>query len=66
MKGDPLSPKEEETCKLLVDGIKPEQIAGRMGCGMWTVRTHIYRARQKLGAGSLLRLAVLFDRTRRR
>lgn len=64
-RGDSLSETERRVVSMLADGVKPEQIAGRLGCGVWTVRTHIYRARQKLGADSMLRLAVLFDRSRR-
>lgn len=65
MRGDPLSPGEEKTAELLADGCKTEQIAARLGVSQRTVRTFIYRAREKLGADSMLRLAVLYDRLKR-
>lgn len=65
MKGDRLTDCEERVCKLLVEGCNAEQVAARMGVSPWTVRSHIFNARAKLGARSLLQLAVLFDRTRR-
>lgn len=43
-----LTRREQEVLLLLARGLQPEEIAGRLFIGVTTVRTHIYRLRNKL------------------
>lgn len=43
-----LTAREREVLLLLADGMQPEEIAGKLFIGVTTVRTHIYRLRNKL------------------
>jgi DNA-binding NarL/FixJ family response regulator len=43
-----LTRREQEVLLLLARGMQPEEIAGKLFIGVTTVRTHIYRLRNKL------------------
>jgi DNA-binding NarL/FixJ family response regulator len=43
-----LTRREQEVLLLLARGMQPEEIAGQLFIGVTTVRTHIYRLRNKL------------------
>ncbi|BCB75139.1 response regulator transcription factor [Phytohabitans flavus] len=43
-----LTPREREVLLLLAQGMRPQDIAGKLFIGVTTVRTHIYRLRGKL------------------
>lgn len=62
-----LSERENEAMRLRVCGLKQEEIAIEMGCGVASVATFLRRAAQKLGARSSEQSAVLWalDRQQR-
>ena len=45
-----LSPREREVMALMAEGLTAEHVAGRLGVGVETVRTHVRNAIRKLGA----------------
>lgn len=47
-----LSPREQEVYRLLVDEIKPAEIASILNISRETVKTHIHRILSKLGLSS--------------
>lgn len=56
-----LSPREHEVLVAIADGLTNELIAGRLGCGIETVKTHQKRICRKLSArGRTHAVAVAF------
>lgn len=51
-----LSPREQEVLDALCEGLKPAQIATRLGIGAATVRSHIYNLKLKTGCDSMVEL----------
>jgi DNA-binding NarL/FixJ family response regulator len=47
-----LTPREREVLRLLADGLRHEEIAERLGIGSETVRTHLRKASDRLGAAT--------------
>jgi len=59
-----LTAREREVVSLIVEGLLDKQIAERLGISYTTVRTHVDRTFQKMGAGNratLIRLARKLD-----
>lgn len=56
----PLAAKEEQTLRLLAQGLSYEQIAKQWSVAAATVRTHAHRAVEKLGANSLAHAIALY------
>lgn len=48
--GDPLSPREREVARLIVEGKQTKQIARELGISPKTIETHRASIRTKLGA----------------
>lgn len=55
-----LAAKEEQTLRLLAQGLSYEQIAKQWSVAAATVRTHAHRAVEKLGANSLAHAIALY------
>lgn len=49
-----LSTREEEVLNMLVSGLRPSQVANRLGLSMKTISSHKRNALGKLGVGSIL------------
>jgi len=47
-----LTGREREVLELLAQGLQLEEIAGRLGIGLETVRTHVRNATERLGAAN--------------
>jgi DNA-binding NarL/FixJ family response regulator len=47
-----LTPREHEVLELLAEGLQLEMIAVRLGIGLETVRTHLRKASDRLGAAN--------------
>lgn len=61
--GDPpLTTREREVLQCLVDGMRTEQIAGRLGITRTTVRNHVQRLLRKLGVHSKLEAVAIATR----
>jgi two-component system, NarL family, response regulator DevR len=54
-----LSPREREVLHALTEGLSNEAIAAQMCISLETVRSHVVRILQKLGASSRLQAAIL-------
>lgn len=50
----PLSPRQREVLELLAEGHGPEEIAGRLGLSLPTVRNHVSAVLHRLGCHSQL------------
>jgi DNA-binding CsgD family transcriptional regulator len=50
--GTSLTPREVEILSLIADGLTYEEIGARLGIGIETARTHLAKARDRLGAQS--------------
>jgi two-component system, NarL family, nitrate/nitrite response regulator NarL len=48
----PLTDREIEVLSLLADGLRHEEIGKRLGIGSETVRTHLRKASDRLGAAT--------------
>jgi DNA-binding CsgD family transcriptional regulator len=48
----PLTERELEVLRLLADGLRHEEIGKRLGIGSETVRTHLRKASDRLGAAT--------------
>jgi two-component system, NarL family, response regulator LiaR len=59
-----LTPRQREILRLLAAGLENKQIARRLGIGVHTVKTHVSRVLQKLGAASRTEAVVLAMRDR--
>ncbi len=59
-----LTPRQREILRLLAAGLENKQIARRLGIGVHTVKTHVSRVLQKLGAASRTEAVVLALRDR--
>lgn len=57
-----LTPKEREVLGLIAEGMSPEAVAGELVISVATVRTHVYRARVKLGARDRAQLVAMAHR----
>lgn len=57
--GAPLSPREKEVLALLCQGLKDKEIGQHLGIDDKTVRTHVGRACEKLGAQNRVQLGRL-------
>lgn len=55
-----LSTREEEVLNMLVSGLRPSQVAGRLGLSMKTISSHKRNALGKLGVASILEAARLW------
>jgi DNA-binding NarL/FixJ family response regulator len=55
-----LSPREEETLILIVQGVHLKEVAGALGCTYATARTHARRLARKLGCSGTLETIVKF------
>jgi two-component system capsular synthesis response regulator RcsB len=55
-----LSIREEEVLNMLVSGLRPTQVAGRLGLSVKTISSHKRNALGKLGAASILEAARLW------
>jgi DNA-binding CsgD family transcriptional regulator len=53
-----LTERELEVLNLVVDGLRDQEIADRLGIALGTVRNHLTGARGKLGARSRVDVAV--------
>lgn len=53
-----LTGRELEVLELVVDGLRDQEIADRLGIALGTVRAHLGAAREKLGARSRVDVAV--------
>lgn len=51
-----LSQREEQVLGALCDGLRPAQIAERMGVAVATVRSHVHNLKEKTHAGSMVEL----------
>jgi DNA-binding CsgD family transcriptional regulator len=51
-----LSTRESEVLAALCEGLKPAQIALRMGVGVSTVRSHVHNLKSKTGSSSMIEL----------
>jgi DNA-binding NarL/FixJ family response regulator len=61
---DPLSKREVEVVRLVVEGLSDAEIAGMLHVSLGTAKAHVANARRKLGARSRTQLAVLALRHR--
>jgi two-component system, NarL family, response regulator LiaR len=59
-----LTPRQREILRLLAAGLENKQIARRLGIGVHTVKTHVSRVLQKLGATSRTEAVVVALRDR--
>lgn len=50
--GTLLTPRERQVLELLAEGLSHEEIGGRLGISGETVRTHLQKASERLGAGT--------------
>jgi len=57
-----LTPRQQQILDLLVEGLQNKQIARRLDIGTHTVKTHISRILEKLGAASRTEAAVIAAR----
>lgn len=57
-----LTGTEWEGVRLIVEGLSQVEAAERMSMSNKTLQTHICRAKEKMAAGTLVHMAVLFDR----
>lgn len=53
-----LTGRELEVLNLVVDGLRDQEIADRLGIALGTVRAHLTAVREKLGARSRVDVAV--------
>ncbi len=58
-----LTGRERDVLRLIVEGLANKEIAGRLGIGEKTVKTHVSRVLDKLGAADRTQAAVLAIRT---
>src|SRR5581483_6682631 len=63
-KAVPLTPRQREILRLIAAGLENKQIARRLGTGVHTVKTHVSRVLNKLGASSRTDAVVLALRAR--
>jgi NarL family two-component system response regulator LiaR len=63
-KSVPLTPRQREILRLIAAGLENKQIARRLGIGVHTVKTHVSRVLNKLGASSRTEAVVLALRDR--
>ena len=63
-KAVPLTPRQREILRLIAAGLENKQIARRLGIGVHTVKTHVSRVLNKLGASSRTEAVVLALRDR--
>lgn len=64
-RGKPLSPREIEVAKLLVEGLGTKEIADKIGLSEHTAKFHVTNIMQKYGVTTRTRAAVMFDREQR-
>jgi DNA-binding NarL/FixJ family response regulator len=59
--GDPpmLAPREIEVLQLMVNGLSTDEVAGQLSITVSTLRTHLKKAHEKLGAHSKLEAVLL-------
>lgn len=48
--GDPLSPREVQVMRCVINGLPNHEIAAELGISPYTVKTHLMRVFRKLGA----------------
>ena len=60
----PLTPRQREILRLIAAGLENKQIARRLGVGVHTVKTHVSRVLNKLGASSRTEAVVVALRDR--
>lgn len=60
--GAKLTPRERETLDLLGEGLSTAAISGRLGVALNTVRNHVQRVLEKLGARSQLEAVTIARR----
>jgi DNA-binding NarL/FixJ family response regulator len=60
----PLTPRQREILRLIAAGLENKQIARRLGIGVHTVKTHVSRVLNKLGASSRTEAVVVALRDR--
>ncbi|HEX6492587.1 MAG TPA: response regulator transcription factor [Candidatus Dormibacteraeota bacterium] len=58
-----LTPRERDVLRLIVEGLANKEIARRLGIGEKTVKTHVSRVLDKLGAADRTQAAVVALRT---
>jgi NarL family two-component system response regulator LiaR len=63
-KSIPLTPRQREILRLIAAGLENKQIARRLGIGVHTVKTHVSRVLNKLGASSRTEAVVVALRDR--
>ena len=54
-----LSPREREIIGMIVEGLTQQQIALELGCKLGTVKIHLTRIRQKVGAVSTYQVVAI-------
>jgi FixJ family two-component response regulator len=59
---DSLTPREKEVMALVVAGLLNKQIAGELGAGELTIKTHRARVMQKMEAKSVADLVRMFEK----
>jgi DNA-binding NarL/FixJ family response regulator len=57
-----LSPRQLLVVDYLVEGLSMKEVAARLGCSEWTVRTHWQRIRARMGITSLVQLITTAHR----
>src|SRR5689334_2750201 len=55
-----LTPREREVIEHLLQGEKREAIAVELDVSVWTVDFHLLNIRRKLGASSMIEVAIFF------
>lgn len=55
----PLTERQQEIARLVIEGLSPEEIAGRMKLSAWTVLSHMKGLREKTGQRLTWRAAVV-------